>query len=51
MSDNPWAPFSQSVTKQKKLTPACLLLSEGLDKGTPLLLGDGTPLELGEQYE
>lgn len=27
------------------------LLSEGSDIGTPLLLGDTTPMELGELYE
>lgn len=52
MGQDAWAPFSTATKKQLVQTPSFFLLSEGSDKGTPLLLGeDNTPLELGEQYE
>jgi hypothetical protein len=52
MGQDAWAPFSQALSRQLLPGyPQLFLLSEGADKGTPMLLGDGTPLELGEQYE
>jgi len=48
----PWAPFSQVVKKEKGFTTGYILMSEGSDKGTPILMSeDNEPIELGEQYE
>jgi len=48
----PAAHFSMTTRRQRKIVTGYILMSEGSDKGTPILMSeDSEPIELGEQYE